>query len=135
LKITLIVVGVFALLLVVGIGGLGYFWYQSTQKVAEEAKTFAQQTDQAGCLKGAMARQKQDDSLLSVAGNAAFLKICLDNCRPTSGFCEGMPPSSDQQQTVQWVKGQCQSSGLTEPTCTTLMTVAQQHCETSTRQK
>jgi len=134
-KITLIVVGVVVLLLVVGVVGIGFYFYQSTQKVAAEAKAFAAQSDQAGCLKEAMSRQKENDSPFNLASSGAFLAVCLEGSKPTAGFCDGVPPSSDQQQTVQWVKARCQSSGLTEVTCTALMTIAQKHCEGGTRKR
>lgn len=134
-KITLIVVGVIVLLLVVCIGGIGFYFYKSLQQVTEEAKTFSQQTDQAGCLKEVLSRQKQNDSPLSLASNGAFLAVCLEKSKPTSGFCEGMPPSSDSQKTSQWINGQCNQSGLIPATCAGLMTIAQKHCEGGTRKK
>src|SRR2546421_11849519 len=134
-KITLIIVGVVVLLIVVGVVGVGFFVYKNTQQVAGEAKAFAQQSDQAGCLKEAMSRQKQNDSAFNLASNGAFLAVCLDNSKPAGGFCEGMPPSSDHQQTSQWLNAQCNQSGLNLATCSGLMTIAQKHCEGAMRKK
>ncbi len=132
-KITLIVVGVIVLLLVVCIGGIGFYFYKSTEKVREEAKTFAPQTDQAGCLKEAMSRQKQNDSATGIISNGAFLAVCLEKSKPTSGFCDGIPPSSNREKTSQWVNQQCNQSGLNSATCAGLMAIAQKHCESGTR--
>ena len=129
-KIGLTIIGVIVVIVVVCLGAIGFYVYKNTAQVKEEAVAFAQQTDQAGCLKEVMSRQKQNDaSPLGTIGNAAFLGVCLEKSKPTNGFCDAVPPSSDRDKSTKWVNDQCNQAGLNPATCAALMVMVQQHCE------
>jgi hypothetical protein len=130
-----IVGGILALLIIVG-GAGAYFVYRYGREAVEagkkhlaEGEEFGLKTDNAGCLREALARQKQDGSLTATISNKLFLSSCLLSSRPTPGFCDNVPPPGEIIKSAQWTLSKCTEAGLQGHNCNTLFQTVQKHCE------
>lgn len=130
-----ILAGLFLLLILLG-GGCLYVLSRYGREFGEEAKrsqtegeSFGQNSDDAGCLKEALARNKKDGSITKIVSINVFFGKCLEKSTPTQAFCENVPARSDKDQAKAWAKKKCaeaQQSGLT---CEAIFQVVQAHCE------
>lgn len=137
LKVLLIILLVGILLVVGVIAAAGFWFYRNkdalvakTKAIAEEGRTFGENTDNQGCVDETISRYKAEPGFTSAISNSIFLRICLDKSRATPGFCEDVPTQREFMRTAQWRKEQCQRAGLEGDThCQNLFTPIQQFCE------
>ena len=123
-KQVLIVVGILALLCVVGVVVLGgIVFYVTTDKDSArdydakkvEGHEFGKTTDKRGCMQEGLARAKKLDifSLSANASNQIFVLECLHLSRRVPDFCDGVP-SSTVSAFSDWPKKQCKNTGMDE---------------------
>lgn len=137
LKVLLIILVVGILLVVGVIAAAGFWFYRNkdalvarTKAIAEEGRTFGENTDNQGCVNETISRYKADPGFTSAMSNLIFMRICLDKSRDTPGFCDDVPKQREFMRTAQWRKEQCQRAGLERDThCSNLFTPIQQFCE------
>jgi hypothetical protein len=137
LKILLIVLVVIILGVVAVIAAAGFWFYRNkdalvakTKAIAEDGRTFGENTDNQGCVDETVSRYKADPGLTSTMSNVIFMRICLDASRETPGFCDTVPKQREFMKTAEWRKEQCQRVGLGRDSyCQNLFTPIQQFCE------
>ena len=141
LKALLIVLGV-VIVLAIGVVALaGYIIYRNkdaviarTKQIATEAKDFGEKTDNQGCVDESIARYKADRGFTSGISSSIFMRICLDNSRPTPGFCDEVPKQREFIKAAQWKVEQCRRVDLSrDNNCQNLFSPIQQFCEEGRR--
>lgn len=136
-----IIGGLFLLAIIAG-AGLIYWvsqnkdkWIQAAEDVQKEAKDFGAKTDNAGCLKEALARHKKDDSLTGQIAANMFLTVCLRQSEPSPGFCDGVPPKDEFIKSANWIMKKCADAELqSDQGCSNLFKVVQGYCDQDERQ-
>ena len=137
LKVLLIILLVGILLVVGVIAAAGFWFYRNkdalvakTKAIAEEGRSFGENSDNQGCVNETISRYKADPGFTSAMSNIIFMRICLDKSRDTPGFCDDVPKQREFMKTAQWRKDQCLRAGLERDThCQNLFTPIQQFCE------
>jgi len=141
LKALLIVI-VAIIVLAVGVVAIaGFLIYRNkdtivakTKQVATEAKEFGEKTDNQGCVNESISRYKASPGFTALISNGIFMRICLDNSRPTPGFCDDVPKQMEFMKTAEWRKEQCRRFDLSrDSNCTNLFAPIQQFCEEGRR--
>ena len=136
LKALLIVV-VVIVLLVVGVIGAGVFWWMRNKDaliskgkaIATEAHDFGRRTDNQGCVNETLSRYKADRSFTNGISMGIFMRICLDNSKPTPGFCDDVPGRTEFIKIGQWEAEQCRAADLASDSyCPQLFAQVQQFC-------
>ncbi len=130
-----IFVGLFlALILVAGAGiyfisKYGREMGEGVKRSQSEGENFGKGSDNAACLKEALERNKQNNSITKIVSINVFLATCLKESKPTPGFCEGVPLRSDKQETKSWAAQKCREAGQSGITCEAMFQVVQSYCE------
>jgi len=141
LKVLLIIL-LIGILLVVGVIAAAGFWFYrnkdalvaKTKAIAEDARSFGENSDNQGCVNETISRYKADPGFTSAISNSIFMRICLDKSRDTAGFCDDVPKPREFMKSAQWKKDQCQRADLERDThCQNLFTPIQQFCEEKSR--
>ena len=141
MKILLVVGGLLALLMVAAVVA-GYFvvsrygpgLVEAGKQTYEEGAEYGRRTDNEGCLNEAAARQARVDGFTAMVRNGVFMQVCLENSRPTPGFCDGVPRPLEVMKGVTWQHQQCKRFGLKiEQQCGQLFQGVQQFCEERSR--
>lgn len=98
------------------------------KSIEAEARTFAQTTDQAGCVNEALTRST-GAGILGQVRSAIFLSGCLPAARPSENFCQGVPPDDSIMATVAWRLQTCEKLGhQSNQACGNLLGAVQRHC-------
>jgi hypothetical protein len=138
----LLIVFVVIFVLAIGVVALaGYIIYRNkdaviakTKQIATEAKEFGEKTDNGGCVDESISRYKAEPGFTAAISSSIFMRICLDNSRPTPGFCEQVPKQMEFMKTAQWRRDQCQRFDLSgDGNCPNLFAPIQQYCEEGRR--
>ncbi|HEU4456042.1 MAG TPA: hypothetical protein VFR81_23450 [Longimicrobium sp.] len=131
LKYSLIGCGGFVLLAALALGGV--IWWASRnadrigagpEAVAAEGEAAGRGTDEAGCVEKALAYG--GGSVAAILRVGAFADACLRACRPTPGFCDGVPQPTEFRRLISWQREQCRNSR--NPACQTVMQSKMQAC-------
>ena len=139
----LLIVLLAIIVLVVGVAALGAFWFYrnkdalvaKTKAIATDARDFGRTTDNQGCVDESISRYKADPGFTSAISSSIFMRICLDQSRPTSGFCDDVPKQTEFMKSAQWRVEQCRRVELSrDSNCQNLFTPIQQFCEARTSQ-
>ena len=141
LKALLIVLVVIFVLAVGVVAIAGFLIYRNkdalvakTKEIATEAKDFGGKTDNQGCVNEAISRYKAEPGFGKAISTSIFMRICLDNSKPTSGFCDDVPRQMEFLKTAQWRRDQCQRFDLgRDSNCPNLFAPIQQFCEEGRR--
>lgn len=130
-----VLAGVFLLLVLAG-GGCLYVLSRYGREIGEgakrsetEGKDFGKNTDEAGCLKEALARNKKNSSITNIVSINVFLGKCLESSEPTPAFCENTPSRDDNEATKAWTARKCAEAGQSGLTCEAIFQVVRAHCE------
>src|SRR5262245_44047828 len=94
----LLIIAIVIVLLVVGVVGAGAWWWMRNKdalmnrakEVVAEGKDFGSKTDNQGCVDESVARYKKEPGFASALSTSIFMRTCLDNSRPTPGFCDSV---------------------------------------------
>ena len=138
----LIIVAIVVVLLVVGVIGAGVFWWMRNKdaligrakEIATEGKTYGQGTDNQGCVDESISRYKKEPGFTSAISNSIFMRTCLDASKPTPGFCDTVPKTTEFMKSADWLRDQCQRIDLgKDQYCHNLFQPVQQYCESPHR--
>ena len=130
-----IAIGLF--LLVITVIGLGAYWWSqhkrelldAGRRQIEQGQEAGRKTDEQGCLDEAVVRYKANRGFTGSISPRLFLKACLDESRPTPGFCDRVPKQSDIMGSVRWRMAESKRLGLDDDYGRQLLTQVQQYCE------
>ena len=135
----LLIVAIVVVLLIVGVVGIGAFyiyknkdaWMARAKEVANEGRSVGNTTDNQGCVDESLSRYKKEPGMTSVISNTIFMRTCLEASKPTPGFCDQVPKSTEFMKSADWRLKQCRLAGLqSDNNCQNLFTPVQQFCET-----
>ena len=141
LKALLIVIVVIFVLAVGVVAIAGFLIYRNKdaivaniKEIGTEAKDFGEKTDNQGCVVEAISRYKVEPGIKKAISTGIFMRICLDNSKPTPGFCNEVPKQMEFMKTAQWQRDQCQRFDLSrDSNCQNLFAPIQQFCEEGRR--
>lgn len=112
------------LLFLLSMGACSYWMRQSLEEaeaVKPEAEadgaSFGRGTDELGCVKEAVARSEQDQSIKGTAAASFFLDACLKTSAATPGFCDEVPKWNDRFNSKAWAAGVCNEFGRSDTYC------------------
>lgn len=133
----LLIISICFVLLIVGVVAFGAYWLSTHKdelvKTAENARAdgaaFGARTDNQGCLTEVLRRHKEHHGFSDAILNNLFLSGCLQASRPTSGFCDGVPKTSEIKDSVSWRLKKCTDAGLSDSYCSNLFGEVQKYCE------
>jgi hypothetical protein len=107
---------------------------KNIEQTGDEGKEYGRRTDNEGCLNEAVARHARAEGLGDMIKNSIFLRVCLDESRPTPGFCDGVPSRLEFIKSAQWQIEECKRYDLPpEKQCGQLFQQVQQFCESPHR--
>ena len=138
----LLIVAVVLVLLAVGVVGFGVYWWMHNKdallargkEVMTEAREFGKNTDNKGCVDESILRYKKDPGIRSTISNSIFMNACLENSRPTAGFCDDVPKETEFVKSAQWRVSKCEQVDLSsDHYCQNLFQPVQQFCQRKAR--
>jgi len=137
----LIIIVIVVVLGIVGVVGAGVFWWSRNKDaliakgkaVVQEGTDAGHQTDNQGCVDGALERYRKEPGFTNGISTSVFLQSCLKASRPTPGFCDAVPAKTEFVKTAEWQLGQCRAAGLGEDQyCRQIFSSVQKYCEERT---
>lgn len=138
----LLIVAILIVLLVVGavVGGV-VWWSRNKEKIignlkqtTTEGREYGRTTDNQGCVDENLARYKRDPGFSSVISASIFVRACLDTSRPTSGFCNDIPKTTEFMKSAEWRAAQCRKYDMAKDNyCQQLFQPVQEFCQSGTR--
>lgn len=137
LKALLIVAAVILVLVVGAIAAGVYWWSQNkdaimagTKAAMEEGREFGRTSDNQGCVDETISRYRKDRGFTAAISSGLFESACLETSRPTPGFCDDVPKSTEFMRSGEWRAEQCSKVDLGgDKYCQQLFAPVQQHCE------
>jgi hypothetical protein len=141
LKALLIVVAVIVVL-VVGVIIAGVYWWSQnkdallagTKAAMEEGRGFGRTSNNQGCVDETISRYRKERGFTAAISSALFETSCLENSRPTPGFCDDVPKQTEFIKSGQWRTDQCSRAGLGgDKYCQQLFAPVQAYCEQGAR--
>ena len=133
----ILIIGISLILLVAGVVGVGiYWWTQHGQKAIEaggnamkEGTEAGKKTDNQGCVDEALTRYKNDKGFGGAISTSLFVRSCLEESRPTPGFCDDVPRATEFMKSAQWQRQKCKDAGISDQYCQQIFSQVQQYCE------
>jgi hypothetical protein len=106
-----VICGIFGIVLLVRLVDTPESKQEYAAKEAE-GRELGKTMDQAGCMKEGLARSKTMTrfEISRNVDNQSFVEGCLKSSRPTTGFCNGIPPFWKLRDT-EWEDQQCELAG------------------------
>jgi len=138
----LLIVAIVVVLLVVGLVGAGVFWWMRNKdalmarakEVVAEGKEFGRNHDNQACVDETVSRYKKEPGFGSAMSSNFFMRSCLEASKPTDGFCEDVPKTTEFMKSAQWQIDQCRRVDLSKDSyCRQLFQPVQQFCEKGPR--
>jgi len=86
-------------------------WRAQGREVLAQGKSFGATSDNQGCLDESVRRYKKEPGLLKANSTNHFMLSCLENSRPTPGFCDKVPVG-DVMKFHEWRETQCRHYDL-----------------------
>ncbi|HEV2913696.1 MAG TPA: hypothetical protein VGX92_10495 [Pyrinomonadaceae bacterium] len=134
----LLIISLCVVLLIIGAVGLGAYWFtkhkdellKSAQSARAEGVELGRKTDNQGCLSEALRRHREHPGFSDAIANNLFLNGCLDASRPTTGFCDGVPRSTEFIESTRWAVRKCTEENLSDSYCGQIFTQVQKYCDT-----
>jgi hypothetical protein len=134
----LIIIAVVVVVFVVGVIVAGAVWWSrnkdalmgKAKEVAVEGKDFGNHSDNQGCVDEMIVRYKKEPGFSTALSTSIFLRSCLDESRPTPGFCESVPGEFEIMKSAEWRTEQCRRAGLSSDSyCQSLFKPVQDFCK------
>ena len=120
-RVLLIMAGMVFVFCLIAAGLSWYWWSHHGKEFLEQGKTSitagqaaGANTDQQGCLDGALAKLPENTGFSQQLGNNLFLSGCLPVAQATPGFCDGIPPDGEVMQSVRWRLEKCKDRAPAE---------------------
>jgi hypothetical protein len=138
----LIIVAVLGVLLVVGVVAAGAFWWMRNKdalmnrakEVVAEGRDFGRNTDNQGCVDESVSRYKKEPGFGTAFSSSIFMRTCLDSSRPTAGFCDNVPKTTEFMKMAEWRRDQCKRVSLSgDSYCQQLFQPVQEFCDKGAR--
>lgn len=134
----LLIIAIAVVLLIVGVIGVGAFWWMKNKdalmarakEVVSEGKEFGGHNDNQACVDEAISRYKKEPRFGNALSANFFLRACLEASKPTPGFCETVPKTTEFMKSAEWQVEQCRRLDLGKDSyCRQLFQPVQQFCE------
>ena len=134
----LLIIAVVIVLLVLGCIGAGVYWWTKNKdaligrakQVTTEGRDFGRNSDNQGCVDESISRYKKEPGFSSSIATSIFMQTCLQNSRPTPGFCDEVPKETEFMKSARWRVDQCQRVDLSRDNyCQQLFSPVQKFCE------
>jgi len=130
----LLIVAIVVVVLVLGVVGTGVVWWMKNKDAliarAKEGKEFGGHSDNQACVDEALNRYKKEPGFGSAMSTNIFLRGCLEASKPTDGFCESVPKTTEFMKSAEWQREQCRGVDLAKDSyCRQLFQPVQQFCE------
>lgn len=92
-------------------------WQAKGREVAAEGRNFGANSDNQGCVDESVGRYKKEPGYFNGFKASLFTQSCLEESRPTPGFCDRVPVG-DMMKLTEWRARQCQHYDLAkDPNC------------------
>jgi|ERR1044072_611854 hypothetical protein len=134
----LLIVALVIILLVVGVVIAGGYWFMRNKdalisrakEVVAEGKDFGGHSDNQGCVDESLSRYKKDPGMGTAISTSIFMRTCLDQSKPTPGFCDDVPKETEFIKSGKWRVEQCRNYDLPNDSyCPNLFQPVQQFCQ------
>jgi hypothetical protein len=134
----LLIVAIVVVVLILGVVGTGVVWWMKNKdawmargkEVVAEGKEFGGRNDNQACVDETISRYKKEPGFSSAISNNLFLRGCLDASKPTDGFCESVPTTTEFMKSAEWQAERCRRVDLAKDSyCRQLFQPIQQFCE------
>jgi hypothetical protein len=134
----LIIIVVLGLLLVVGVVGAGVYWFSRNKdalmargkEVIAEGQEAGRHTDNQCCVDQSITRYKTEPGFSNGISTSVFMQSCLQQSRPTPGFCDAVPKETEFIKSGQWQLAQCENVGLgSDQYCRQLFQTVERFCD------
>ena len=138
----LLIVAIVVVVLVLGVVGTGVVWWMKNKdalmarakEVVAEGKEFGGNKDNQACVDEAVSRYKKEPGFGSAMSTNFWLRGCLESSKPTDGFCESVPKTTEFMKSAEWQVEQCHRVDLAKDSyCRQLFQPVQQFCEKGSR--
>lgn len=115
-----IIIAICILFLGVIVVGAGIYWWTrhgrqvvaGTVKTVQDGEEAGKKTDNQGCLDQALARYKNEEGFGGAVSTSLFMQGCLQESRPTPGFCDDVPNPNDLVRGTAWQHKKCKDAGV-----------------------
>jgi hypothetical protein len=132
----LITIAVVFVMIVAGLIAFGVYWFsrhgqelvEQGERVVQEGTEYGKTTDEQGCLDKAIARYKENQGFVGSISAGIFLRTCLDESRPTPGFCDQVPGPTEFFKSSSWQSEQCKQAGISDSHCNQIFGQVQEYC-------
>jgi hypothetical protein len=134
----LLIIAIVVVVLILGVVGTGVVWWVKNKdalmarakEVVAEGKEFGGHSDQQACVDESVSRYKKEPGFRSAMSTNFFLRGCLEASKPTDGFCESVPKTTEFMKSAEWQIEQCRRVDLAKDSyCRQLFQPVQQFCE------
>jgi hypothetical protein len=138
----LLIVALVVVLLIAGVVVGGAVWWSrnkdalisQARELVTEGKDLGRETDNQGCVDQSIARYKKDPGFKNAVSTSIFMRACLDESRPTPGFCDEVPKETEFIKSGRWRVEQCRRVDLAgDSYCQNLFQPVQQFCQHGAR--
>lgn len=138
----LLIIAIVVVVLILGVVGTGVVWWVKNKdalmarakEVVAEGKDFGQNHDNQACVDETISRYKKERGFGSAISNTFFMRSCLDASKPTPGFCDNIPKTTEFVKSAEWQVDQCRRVDLGQDSyCRQLFQPVQQFCEKGPR--
>jgi hypothetical protein len=125
-------IGVISILALIGAGFivlLAWAWHFAEESEVAEAQgaDFGGITNDQACLTKVV-DMVHDEEPWIVNLEVEFLRACLKSAGSMPGFCDNVPPPSDEEIGKSWRLERCQALSLEEVECHMILSTIQYHC-------
>ena len=133
----ILIISLCFVVLIIGAVGLGAYWLtkhkDELMKSAESARAdgveFGRKTDNQGCLSEVLRRHREHHGFSDSIVNNLFLTGCLEASRPTAGFCDDVPKSTEILESARWGIRKCTEENLSDSYCGQIFSQVQRYCD------
>jgi len=125
-------IGVISILSLVGVGFIvivAWAWHFAEESEVAEAQgaDYGRITNDQACLTKVVDMVHPEKPWI-VNLEVEFLRACLRSASPMPGFCDGVPPPSNEEIGKSWRLERCQALSLEEVECHMILSTIQYHC-------
>ena len=134
----ILTISICLILLIIGVVGAGVYWWSHHGRQAVEAagsgmkegQEAGKNTDNQGCVDQSLARYKKSPGFGGAISTNLFLLGCLEESKPTPGFCDDVPRPNEIMRSASWQIQKCKDAGVpADPFYRQIFAGVQQHCE------
>jgi len=135
-KIVIAIVIAF-IFVVAGAISAGVYWisrhghevFEAGEKAMNEGQEFGKKSDQQGCVDEAVSRYKANRGFGGALSASMFVRSCLDESRPTPGFCDNVPKPTDVFRSARWQIEEARKAGIADNFGQQIFSQVQNHCQ------